>query len=182
MEKKKKNDQYHVLMQLTNIADDFKEKLTDEERRYALRLFEDIIEYLKGESESALTERKVTEKEAVEIALKAFHLDEWIDGTADGGITPPRIILNITSSVVPNGSKVEIEYKYPEESHPCSDVTYHLSNPDRTYSSVYVLTDNRELYREDSEKLFRNADVFPDLVESSINAFFSENNIKEVKP
>ncbi len=129
-----------------------------------------------------LAERKMTEKEAVRIALKAFHLDEWIDGTADGGITSPRIILNITFSVVPNGSKVEIEYKYPAESHPCSDVTYHLSDPDRTYSSIYVLTDNRELYREDSEKLFKNADVFLDLVENSINAFFSENDIKEVRP
>ena len=123
----------------------------------------------------------MNELEVIRIILTAFHLDEWIDGTADGGITPPRIILNITFSVVPNGSKVEIEYKYPEESHPYSDVTYHLSDLDRTYSSVYVLTNNRELYREDSEKLFKNADVFPDLVESSINAFFSENDIKEVK-
>ncbi len=53
MAQRYKNDQYHVLMQLTNIADDFKEKLTDEERKYALRLFEDVIAYLKGGRERA---------------------------------------------------------------------------------------------------------------------------------
>lgn len=62
MAQRYKNDQHHVLMQLTNIADDFKEMLTDEERRYALRLLEDIITYLKVTSESMLAEYKMREE------------------------------------------------------------------------------------------------------------------------
>ncbi len=182
MAQRYKNDQYHVLMQLTNIADDFKEKLTDEERRYALRLFEDIITYLKGESESVLTEYKMKEKEAVQIALEAFHLDEWIDSIADGGITPPRIILNVGTEHFGCGFNVTIKYKYPPESHPNNDITYHLSEPEKVYSSTYVLTDNRRIYRKDSDKLFSQNNDFSHLVRDNIARFFSKYNIKEVRP
>ena len=113
--------------------------------------------------------------------MEAFHLDEWIDGTSDGGITPPRTILKIDIEV--GGSdKISIDYKYPAESHPYSDVTYHLTEPDKIYTSVYVLTGDRKIYREDCDKLFKNYDSFTrSMVEDKVNAFFADNQVEELE-
>ena len=121
------------------------------------------------------------ELEILRIILDAFHLDEWIDGNADGGITPPRIILKIEMNMTDERAEVRVEYKYPAESHPYSDVTYHISEPDKRYSSTYVLTNNRKIYRKDSDKLFAQDDVWPDITDPKIAEFFSENQVEEAK-
>ncbi len=138
-----------------------------------LRGHERLIDESKG--------RNMTEKDAVEIALEASALDGWIDAVADGGITPPRITLSVDAEDFGCGFNVTVKYKYPPESHPNSDVTYHLSKPEKVYSSTYVLTDDHRIYRIGCDKLFRQADVFPDLVSDSILDFFSRNNLKEVE-
>lgn len=118
-------------------------------------------------------------KESEKIIIEAFHLDEWIDGSADGGITPPRIILKTETNFFENGIEMKIDYKYPAESHPYSDVTYHMENPDKVYSSVYVLTDNREIYRKDCDDLFPQKDVFLEAVQPEIDEFFEKYGLVE---
>lgn len=49
MSQRYKRESYKVLMQLQNIHDEFVEGLNDEERSDVVRLFETILEYLRGE-------------------------------------------------------------------------------------------------------------------------------------
>lgn len=49
MSQRYRRESYKVLMQLQNIHDEFVEGLNDEERRDVVRLFEVILEYLRGE-------------------------------------------------------------------------------------------------------------------------------------
>lgn len=48
MSQRYKRDSYKVLMQLQNIHDEFVTGLYEEERSDVIRLFEQILEYLKG--------------------------------------------------------------------------------------------------------------------------------------
>lgn len=48
MSQRYRRESYKVLMQLQNIHDEFVEGLNDEERSVVVRLFETILEYLKG--------------------------------------------------------------------------------------------------------------------------------------
>lgn len=49
MSQRFRRESYNVLMQMQNIHDEFVAGLNDEERRDVVRLFEQILEYLRGE-------------------------------------------------------------------------------------------------------------------------------------
>lgn len=51
MAQRYKNNTYSALMQMVSVEDDFKKMLNDDEKRDAIRLFETILEYLKGGKE-----------------------------------------------------------------------------------------------------------------------------------
>ena len=49
MSQRYKSDEYHFLMQLLYIKDDFNSLLSTKEKENVIKMFEDILEYIKGE-------------------------------------------------------------------------------------------------------------------------------------
>ncbi len=94
------------------------------------------------------------------IVRRAFGLAEWIDGSVSGGVIPPRIIVSFTPVHTPEKSEITVVYKYPELVHPCSDVTYHTAEPDKTYEITYIITKEGRFYAKDGKTVFPGEGYF----------------------
>ena len=85
-------------------------------------------------------------KQLKQIAVGAFELREYIDGTESGGIGPAKIITNVTE----DEDMVDIEYTYPATCG-LSDVRYHVINHGKIFHETYRISNNKLYLMEDGK-------------------------------
>ena len=91
--------------------------------------------------------RTPTESFVKEWALKAWKLEGLFNGIISGGIDPVKRMISCSAK----GNTVSIKYDFPETCG-LSDVRYHVTDPNRIRTDVFVFTDG---------KILMNGKTFP---------------------
>lgn len=80
-------------------------------------------------------------------AKKAFDLTIDFEGTLSGGIVPPKRLISCT---VRGNNTVEMQYDLPGTCG-LSDVRYHVTDPTRIRTEVFVFTDDGKVFLDGTE-------------------------------
>lgn len=113
-----------------------------------------------------------------EIAVEAFKIKSRAEMECDGGLTPPRQVVDIKEDHNRAESEIFIIYKYPSTVCPNSDTIYHMANSEQLYLEVYDVTDTQLSTKTDAE-------VFPadirdtSIIEDEITNFYELYGITE---
>ena len=113
-----------------------------------------------------------------EIAVEAFKIKSRAEMECDGGLTPPRQVVDIKEDHHRAESEIFIIYKYPSTVCPNSDTIYHVDKPEQLYVEAYNVTDTQLSTKTDTE-------VFPadirdtSIIEDEITNFYELYGITE---
>ena len=116
-------------------------------------------------------------KERLEMAKLIFKFADHIDSYVSGGVNPIWELQEIEEIRNNNDSLYHFYYKLPSESHPNSDVTYHVTNPDKLYTFAVILQSDGVFIPMDPEDLY-----FDSFCKDEIERFCEEKGLTLKSP